>query len=75
MTDVDMDIPRDATAAGTCRGLGLMPCHSTATNKGEPRDVGITSPMTNTSQQIGASIGTALVDTTAAAAVAARQRS
>ena len=52
-------------------GLALVPCISTATNKAEPRDVGITSATTNTSQQIGASIGTALLNTIAATASAA----
>jgi EmrB/QacA subfamily drug resistance transporter len=51
-------------------GLALVPCISTATNKAEPRDVGITSAATNTSQQIGASIGTALLNTIAATATA-----
>jgi predicted MFS family arabinose efflux permease len=51
-------------------GLALVPCISTATNKAEPRDVGITSATTNTSQQIGASIGTALLNTIAATATA-----
>jgi hypothetical protein len=52
-------------------GLALVPCISTATNKADPRDVGITSATTNTSQQIGASIGTALLNTIAATASAA----
>jgi predicted MFS family arabinose efflux permease len=52
-------------------GLALVPCISTATNNAEPRDVGITSATTNTSQQIGASIGTALLNTIAATATAA----
>jgi EmrB/QacA subfamily drug resistance transporter len=52
-------------------GLAMVPCISTATNKAEPRDVGITSATTNTSQQIGASIGTALLNTIAATATAA----
>ena len=52
-------------------GIALVPCISTATNKAEPRDVGITSATTNTSQQIGASIGTALLNTIAATATAA----
>jgi predicted MFS family arabinose efflux permease len=47
-------------------GLALVPCISTATNNAEPRDVGITSATTNSSQQIGASIGTALLNTIAA---------
>lgn len=52
-------------------GLTLVPCMSTATNKAEARDVGVTSAATNTSQQIGASIGTALLNTIAATATAA----
>ena len=56
---------------GVGLGLALVPCISTATNKAEPHDVGITSAMTNTSQQIGASIGTALLNTIAATAAAA----
>jgi EmrB/QacA subfamily drug resistance transporter len=49
-------------------GLAVVPCISTATQNAEPKDVGVTSAMTNTSQQIGASIGTALLNTIAAAA-------
>ncbi len=52
-------------------GLAMVPCISTATNNAEPRDVGITSAATNTSQQIGASVGTALLNTIAATATAA----
>jgi EmrB/QacA subfamily drug resistance transporter len=52
-------------------GIAIVPCISTATNNAEPRDVGITSATTNTSQQIGASIGTALLNTIAASATAA----
>jgi hypothetical protein len=51
-------------------GLAIVPCVSTATNHADPRDVGVTSAMTNTSQQIGASIGTALLNTIAATATA-----
>lgn len=51
-------------------GLAIVPCISTATQNANPKDVGITSAMTNTSQQIGASIGTALLNTIAAAATA-----
>jgi len=51
-------------------GLALVPCISTATSNAEPRDVGITSATTNTSQQVGASIGTALLNTIAATATA-----
>ena len=52
-------------------GLAIVPCMSTATQHADPRDVGVTSAMTNTSQQVGASIGTALLNTIAAAATAA----
>jgi EmrB/QacA subfamily drug resistance transporter len=52
-------------------GIAMVPCISTATNKAEPRDVGITSATTNTSQQIGASVGTALLNTIAATTTAA----
>jgi EmrB/QacA subfamily drug resistance transporter len=52
-------------------GLALVPCISTATSNAEPRDVGITSATTNTSQQVGASVGTALLNTVAATATAA----
>jgi predicted MFS family arabinose efflux permease len=52
-------------------GIALVPCISTATNNAEPRDVGITAATTNTSQQIGASVGTALLNTIAATATAA----
>jgi EmrB/QacA subfamily drug resistance transporter len=51
-------------------GIALVPCISTATQNAEPKDVGVTSAMTNTSQQIGASIGTALLNTIAATATA-----
>ena len=52
-------------------GMAMVPCISTATNNAEPRDVGITSATTNTSQQIGASVGTALLNTIAATTTAA----
>jgi hypothetical protein len=52
-------------------GLAIVPSVSTATNKADPRDVGVTSAATNTSQQIGASIGTALLNTIAATATTA----
>ncbi len=51
-------------------GIAIVPCISTATQNADPADVGVTSAMTNTSQQIGASIGTALLNTIAAAATA-----
>jgi predicted MFS family arabinose efflux permease len=51
-------------------GLAIVPCISTATQNADPKDVGVTSAMTNTSQQIGASIGTALLNTIVAATTA-----
>jgi EmrB/QacA subfamily drug resistance transporter len=52
-------------------GLAVVPLISTATNNAEPRDAGVTSAATNTSQQIGASVGTALMNTIAAGATTA----
>jgi predicted MFS family arabinose efflux permease len=52
-------------------GIALVPCISTATSKSDPNDVGVTSAMTTTAQQIGASIGTALLNTIAASTTAA----
>jgi EmrB/QacA subfamily drug resistance transporter len=52
-------------------GIAIVPCISTATLNADPADVGVTSAMTNTSQQIGASVGTALLNTIAASATAA----
>ncbi len=51
-------------------GIAMVPCISTATSNAEPRDAGVTSATTNTSQQVGASIGTALLNTIAATATA-----
>jgi EmrB/QacA subfamily drug resistance transporter len=51
-------------------GLALVPFISTATANAEPQDAGVTSAATNTFQQIGASIGTALLNTIAATATA-----
>ena len=52
-------------------GLAIVPCISTATTNAASQDVGVTSATTNTSQQIGASVGTALLNTIAATATAA----
>jgi hypothetical protein len=60
----------DALLLGLGFGIALVPCISTATNNADSRDVGITSAMTTTSQQIGASIGTALLNTIAATVTA-----
>lgn len=51
-------------------GLAVVPCVSTASRTAEPRDAGITAATTNTAQQVGASIGTSLLNTIAAAATA-----
>jgi EmrB/QacA subfamily drug resistance transporter len=51
-------------------GLSMVPFISTATNNADPRDIGVTSAATNTTTQIGASIGTALINTVAATATA-----
>lgn len=51
-------------------GLAVVPFVSTATNNAEPKDAGVTAAATNTSQQIGASVGTALMNTIAATATA-----
>ncbi|MFL5897678.1 MAG: MFS transporter, partial [Solirubrobacterales bacterium] len=53
-------------------GLGLgttfMPAMNLATTGVDPRDAGVASAMVNTSQQVGGSIGTALLNTIAATA-------
>lgn len=51
-------------------GLAFVPLISTATNNAPPRDAGVVSATANTSQQIGASVGTALMNTIAATATA-----
>jgi EmrB/QacA subfamily drug resistance transporter len=49
-------------------GLTVAPSFATATYGVPPRDSGVASAMVNTSQQVGGSIGTALLSTLAAAA-------
>jgi EmrB/QacA subfamily drug resistance transporter len=49
-------------------GLTIAPAFVTATHNVPARDSGVASAMVNTSQQIGGSIGTALLSTVAAAA-------
>ena len=55
-------------------GLGMgavfVPAFSTATQGVGPRDAGLASAVAGTAQQIGASVGTALLNTIAAAATA-----
>lgn len=52
-------------------GLGYAPAFSTGTLGLEPGDAGVGSATLNTSQQVGGSIGTALLNTLAAGAVSA----
>jgi hypothetical protein len=56
-------------------GLGMgavfVPAFSTATVGVGPREAGVASALANTSQQVGASIGTALLNTVATTATAA----
>ncbi len=49
-------------------GTAMMPAMNLATIGVDPRDAGVASAMVNTSQQIGGSIGTALLNTIAATA-------
>ncbi|MZD53751.1 MFS transporter [Streptomyces sp. SID5606] len=53
---------------GLGMGLTFMPVFSTATAGVAPRDSGVTSATVNTSQQVGGSIGTALLNTIATSA-------
>jgi EmrB/QacA subfamily drug resistance transporter len=56
-------------------GLGIacvmVPAFSTATQGVDPREAGVASATVNTAQQIGASLGTALLNTVATSATAA----
>ncbi|WP_037858402.1 MFS transporter [Streptomyces sp. NRRL S-340] len=53
---------------GLGMGLTFMPVFSTATQGVRPQDAGVTSAMVNTSQQVGGSLGTALLNTIATSA-------
>ncbi|OIJ67524.1 MFS transporter [Streptomyces mangrovisoli] len=53
---------------GLGMGLTFMPVFSTATHGVRPQDAGVTSAMVNTSQQVGGSLGTALLNTIATSA-------
>jgi EmrB/QacA subfamily drug resistance transporter len=57
-------------ALGAGLGLSMATAMNTATLGVDPRDAGVASAMVNTSQQVGGSIGTALLSTVANAAVA-----
>ena len=52
-------------------GTAFMPAMSLATQGVRPEDAGVASAMANTSQQVGGSIGTALLNTLAASATTA----
>ncbi|MGW3247356.1 MFS transporter [Streptomyces sp. NPDC001070] len=54
-----------AVLLGFGMGLVFMPVMATATSGVEPRDAGVTSAAVNTGQQVGGSIGTALLNTIA----------
>ncbi|AWW38918.1 Puromycin resistance protein pur8 [Streptomyces sp. AS58] len=56
---------------GLGMGLTLMPVFSTATAGVAPQDAGVASAAVNTSQQMGGSIGTALLNTVATTSSAA----
>ncbi|WP_037572015.1 MFS transporter [Phaeacidiphilus oryzae] len=56
---------------GLGMGSAFMPAMSLATLGVQPQDAGVASAMVNTSQQVGGSIGTALLNTVAANATAA----
>ncbi|MER5753051.1 MFS transporter [Streptomyces sp. NPDC002088] len=56
---------------GLGMGLTFMPVFSTATAGVAPQDSGVTSATVNTSQQVGGSIGTALLNTVATTSSAA----
>jgi MFS family permease len=49
-------------------GAAFMPAMTLATSGIRPQDAGVASAMVNTSQQVGGSIGTALLNTIAAGA-------
>ena len=56
---------------GSGFGLSLAPSFSTGTSALQPHDAGVGSATLNTSQQVGGSIGTALLNTLAAGAATA----
>ncbi|MDX2818408.1 DHA2 family efflux MFS transporter permease subunit [Streptomyces sp. PA03-5A] len=71
LLDVDSSFGFIAVAeivVGVGIGTAFMPAFSLGAHGVEPRDVGVASAMTNTAQQMGGSIGTALLNTIAASA-------
>jgi EmrB/QacA subfamily drug resistance transporter len=71
--DVDstyaLDILPGLVGLGVGLGLVFAPSFSTATLGVSPADAGVASAMVNTSQQVGGSVGTALLSTLAGSAV------
>lgn len=59
-----------AVALGLGLGCVFVPAISTATSGVGPRDAGVASATANTAQQVGASVGTALLNTVAASVTA-----
>jgi hypothetical protein len=51
-------------------GLSVMPLFATATREADPADAGATGAAANMAQQVGASVGTAVLNTIAATATA-----
>ncbi|WP_329337719.1 MFS transporter [Streptomyces sp. NBC_00663] len=72
---IDSDYPTEILPALILMGLGMgltfMPVFATATAGVAPQDSGVTSATVNTSQQVGGSIGTALLNTIATTSSAA----
>ncbi|MFE7210922.1 MFS transporter [Streptomyces sp. NPDC057611] len=72
---VDSRYPSEVLPALVLMGLGMgltfMPVFATATAGVAPQDSGVTSATVNTSQQVGGSIGTALLNTVATTSGAA----
>jgi hypothetical protein len=56
---------------GAGLGLSIMPLFATATREADPADAGATGAAANMAQQVGASVGTAVLNTIAATATAA----
>jgi EmrB/QacA subfamily drug resistance transporter len=59
-----------AVVFGIGRSLAYTPAMSLATHEIDPRDTGVAAGLINASQQVGGAIGTALLNTIAAAAAA-----
>jgi hypothetical protein len=55
---------------GTGLGLSVMPLFATATQEADAADAGATGAAANMAQQVGASVGTAILNTIAATATA-----